>query len=100
MRMLACAILVACAARAAEAQTLGVDGDRLAIGGAPRFLLFVSYFDAMRRFHAGDVDTDLRYVREHGYDGIRMFANWWRYTCDHPLGPNDAGRDGLLTTTS
>src|SRR5437667_3018834 len=99
MRTLALALLFACAAHAAAAQALGVEGARLTIGGAPRFLLFVSYFDAMRRVHAGDIDTDLRYFKEHGYDGIRMFPNWWHYACEHRLGPADAARDGLFTTT-
>ena len=59
----------------AHAQTLAVQGDRFAVNGQGRFLLFVSYFDAM---HASSqaLDVDFQYLREKGFDGIRIFPNW------------------------
>lgn len=69
--------------------TLGVSGPSFTVAGEPRFLLFVSYFDAMRRVCAdvtgdchgreGDIDADLAYFKRHGIDGIRIFPNWYHY---------------------
>lgn len=65
------------------APAFGIAGDRFTIDGAPRFLLFVSYFDAMRRAKAaapaGSLDEDFEYIRRQGFDGIRMFPNWYHY---------------------
>jgi hypothetical protein len=85
--------------RSTSAQTLRVQGDHFTVDGTPRFLLFVSYFDAMRRsnadgHNAGDIDTDLQYFHDHGYDGIRIFPNWWHYACTG----NTAADDGLFTS--
>lgn len=55
---------------------LGISGTQFTVGGTPRFLLFVSYFDAMR---AGDLDGDFKYIRRGGFDGIRVFPNWHHY---------------------
>jgi hypothetical protein len=45
----------------AGAQTFGIDGNRFTVDGRPGFLLFVSYFDGLRRANAnsgtGDIDT-------------------------------------------
>ena len=51
------------------------------VNGVNKFLLFVSYFDAMRRAHedgeaATLLDRDLAYIRGQGFDGIRIFTNW------------------------
>jgi hypothetical protein len=56
--------------------TLGVSGDAFTIDGQKRFLLFVSYFDAL---DASDdvLDEDFRTFTTHGIDGVRIFANWW-----------------------
>jgi hypothetical protein len=68
---------------------LGVSGAQLTVNGQPRFLLFVSYFDALRRVclettgdcrgREGDIDTDLVYFKTHGIDGIRILPNWYHY---------------------
>jgi hypothetical protein len=80
----------------AGAQTLGIDGTRLTVDGHPRFLLFVSYFDGLRRANAnGDLDTDFAYLKRIGYDGIRLMANW-HYDCGS--GPADDARK-LLTAS-
>ena len=59
----------------ARAQTLAVQGDHFAVNGQGKFLLFASYFDAM---HASSqtLDIDFQYLREKGFDGIRIFPNW------------------------
>ena len=68
--------------RAAAAQTIGVAGDRFTIdledgkGPQPKFLLFISYFDALR---ATDSDGDLSYIATTlHFDGIRVLPNWQR----------------------
>lgn len=55
---------------------LGVSGDAFTVDGQKRFLLFVSYFDAL---DANDdvLDEDFRTFTTSGIDGIRIFANWW-----------------------
>ncbi len=73
-----------------RAETLGIAGSRFTVDGQPKFLLFVSYFDGLRRANAnggaGDVDTDFAYLKRTGYHGIRLMVNW-RYTCGS--GPAD-----------
>ena len=61
---------------------LGVEGTHFTVNGRPTFLLFVSYFDAMRRADAGadGLDADLAFFRGK-VDGIRIFANWLAYGC-------------------
>jgi hypothetical protein len=69
--------LVACAA---QAQRITVDrqqfvfGPATGQGSAPRLLLFISYFDALR---ATDLESDLDYIaNDMKFDGIRIFPNW------------------------
>ena len=57
------------------APTLSINGTRLAVAGTPRFLVFVSYFDAMNAAH---LDTDLTWIAARA-DGIRVFVNWWDF---------------------
>ena len=59
----------------AGAQTLSVQGDRFAIDGTPRFLVFISYFGAMS---ASNVPADLKYIRSKGFDGVRIWPNFPR----------------------
>jgi hypothetical protein len=67
-------LLIACgSASGPDRLTLGARGGALTVNGAPRFLVLVSYFDAL---DASALDRDLRYIAE-GADGIRVFANWW-----------------------
>jgi hypothetical protein len=71
----------------AGAQTLGIDGNRFTVDGRPRFLLFVAYFDGLRRAsYGGEVDTDFAYLKGIGFDGIRLLVNW-QYPCGS--GPAD-----------
>lgn len=77
---------------------LGVSGAQFTVNGAPKFLLFVSYFDALRRANhggtnAGDLDTDFTYIKSRGFDGIRIFPNWFHYESGAR-----ADDDGLFTS--
>jgi hypothetical protein len=85
----------------AQAPVLSIEGDRFRVNGQERFLLFVSYFDAMRRagstppdangFPSGDpLGADFSYFRRHGIDGIRILPNWWRWSCPKSPSPDDA----------
>jgi hypothetical protein len=55
---------------------LSVHGDRFAIDGQDRFLVFVSYFDGMHRPVTSSIDADLEYLKSKGVDGIRVFPDW------------------------
>jgi hypothetical protein len=56
-----------------------VSGDAFTVDGQPRFLLFVSYFDALDASDAV-LDEDFQNFTSHGIDGVRIFANWWDCT--------------------
>jgi hypothetical protein len=90
----------------ALAQSIAVAGDRLTIDGHPRFLLFLSYFDAMRARWAPcgpgvrSLECDFEYIkRTLKFDGVRILANWtdWRDLHD-PADPREPwfARDTLL----
>jgi hypothetical protein len=86
-----------------QCSPLEVEGDHFTGNGVPRFLLFVSYYDAMRRSNAGgtntgDLDTDFQYLKDHGYDGIRILPNWLHYA-QYGCGTHGAADDGLFTAT-
>jgi hypothetical protein len=85
----------------AQAPVLSVQGDRFLVNGQERFLLFVSYFDAMRRagstpvgaqgLPTGDpLGPDFSYFKEHGIDGIRILPNWWHWLCPKSPSADDA----------
>jgi len=76
--------------RTAAAPVLGVAGERLTVDGAPRFLVFFSYFDGVRRARSGSVAEDLEYLSRR-VDGVRVLPNWWAGTC-----PLRAGTDTLI----
>ncbi len=63
------------AGTAGGALVLGTSGSRFTVDGTSRFLVFVSYFDAM---DAKDLDADLDYLAGR-VDGVRVFANWWNF---------------------
>jgi hypothetical protein len=73
---------------------LGVDGARFTVDGAPRFLLLVSYFDALRASDA-TLEADFAWLRRHGIDGVRVFPNWWRCAAVRQCGGH-AGDDTLM----
>ena len=79
-------------APAPAAAELGIAGERFTLDGQPRFLTFISYFDAPR---AASLESDLDFIRhELGFDGIRVFPNWWVY--DRQAQPCPAARDDTL----
>lgn len=88
--LLAAWLLAGACAGAAPPPVLGVDGSRLTVDGVPRFLVFVSYFDGLRRAAVADPLPDLAYLAE-AADGIRVLPNWWASTC-----PLRAGNDTLF----
>jgi hypothetical protein len=74
-RAVTTALLVAVVALAparSAAQRLTIQGDRFAVDGTPRFLTFISYFDAME---ALDLTADLEFLHEMGLDGVRIWPN-------------------------
>jgi hypothetical protein len=90
MRALCAAVLILSATVAASAAPhLGITGAQFTVDGAPRFLVFLSYFDGVRRV-AGGVQEDLDYLKTK-VDGIRVFPNWWEYAC-----PPRSGDDTLF----
>jgi hypothetical protein len=61
--------------------SFAIHGDRFQVNGQDTFLIFVSYFDAMRA-NAATLNADLTYIRDTLHlDGIRIFPNWWDDTC-------------------
>jgi hypothetical protein len=70
------------AAAIAFATALSVSGTHFRVGDHAKFLLFISYFDAMRRADAAPdgLDADFAFFRGK-VDGIRVFANWLAYGC-------------------
>ena len=76
MMTLLCAIAHLLMTAGAAAQSLSVQGDRFAVNGEPRFLLFVSYFDGLQRPARDLIDRDLQYLKDKGVDGIRVFPDW------------------------
>jgi len=78
----------------AQPPVLGVEGTRFTVDGTPRFLLVVSYFDALR---ASDdtLEADFAWLRRHGIDGVRIFPNWWRCAAVRQCGGH-AGDDTLM----
>jgi len=72
----------AAAAALALSAALSVTGTHFRVDGHQTFLLFVSYFDAMRRGDAAPdgLDADFAFFRGK-VDGVRVFANWLAYGC-------------------
>ncbi|HEX5475390.1 MAG TPA: hypothetical protein VFX12_12065 [Vicinamibacterales bacterium] len=75
-----CAILLvtAPAARRVAASTLeiGIDENMFTVNGVDKFLVFVSYFDAMD-VSSTNLHSDFQYLKARHVDGIRIFPNWW-----------------------
>jgi hypothetical protein len=79
-------IALSLAATDARAQKLSIQGDRFAIDGTPKFLVFISYFGAMG---APNINQDLHAIKALGFDGIRMWPNL-------DTGPQLMNGDGTL----
>jgi hypothetical protein len=89
-------ILVAPAARsvAPGPPVLAIEGARFTVDGRARFLVFVSYFDALRASDAA-LETDFAFLRRHRLDGVRIFPNWWRCEAERQCGGHP-GADTLF----
>jgi hypothetical protein len=81
--------VVSAPARTVHGPVLSVQGDRFALDGAPRFLIFVSYFDALRA-DPRSRDADLDFFQRHGISGVRIFPNWSHYGCPAKRGDDDS----------
>lgn len=55
---------------------LGIREENFTVNGTSKFLVFVSYFDALD-VSATNLHSDFAYLRQRGVDGIRIFPNWW-----------------------
>jgi hypothetical protein len=67
---------------------LTVQGDRFAVNGQPRFLVFVSFFDALRMSRTA-WQQDLDWLKDK-VDGVRIFGNWHHW-CDARKPPVEDG---------
>jgi len=66
---------------AADAPSLAVRGERLTVNGDPRFLVFISYADGIRRIpdsldSTTVLDADFDYFVRKKIAGVRVFPNW------------------------
>src|SRR5262249_53779349 len=68
----ALALTLCLASRDASAQKLSIQGDRFAVDGQPKFLVFISFFGAMG---APNIAQDLKFLRSAGFDGVRIWPN-------------------------
>ena len=75
-----------------HAPRLDRNGYRFTVNGEEKYLIFVSYFDALRRaVGPGGLNDDFAFLAAN-VDGIRIFPNWLRYNCL----PNDNQVDDAL----
>ena len=75
--VLAAIIVTILSSSTSAEQALKVVGDHFEFNGQPRFLVFVSYFDGMRRLRTGNVFDDFEYLKRLGVDGIRILPMWF-----------------------
>jgi len=75
---------------AAAAPRLDIAGESFTVDGRARFLLLVSYFDALRASDA-TLDADFGFLRRRGLDGVRIFPNWWRCAAERQCGGRPGG---------
>jgi len=96
------AIASVTAPRGQSAPVIRVEGDHFSVNGSAGFLIFVSYFDALRASSttwAADLDT----LRDAGVSGVRIFGNWNNYCSnaaitDSLIGPNGIVNGSRMTT--
>jgi hypothetical protein len=75
--------------------SIAIEGDRFTLNGSARFLIFVSYFDAL---HANSATwtTDLEYLRHHVH-GVRILPNWFSdYCAGGQTDTNTRSQDALI----
>lgn len=72
-----------CSLLAQQKIKLTVEKDKFCINGRAKFLVFASYFDATDAIF---LQKDLDFLQQNGFNGIRIFPNWWdNQTHDHTL---------------
>jgi hypothetical protein len=85
--VMALGLAASLATQSAMAPVIGVSRDQFTIDGKARFLVLVSYFDALDANEAV-LREDFGNFERHGIDGVRIFANWWDCadmdTCKQP----------------
>jgi hypothetical protein len=104
LRWIAVGIVTSClvcspqAAAVASAQmTLSVQNNYFLVNGQPKFLVFISYFDAL---DSANPRADFQYFRAIGIDGIRVFPNWWTWNNGTFAGDTLMRPDGSLEPTT
>lgn len=60
---------------------IGIDENMFTVNGVDKFLVFVSYFDAMD-VNSTNLHSDFAYLKSKGVDGVRIFPNWWDIRSD------------------
>ena len=71
---LALLLATAISAQTDSRAALSVNGERLVLGAAERFLVLVSYYDGLNR-PAAALARDLDWLKGHGVDGVRVWPN-------------------------
>jgi hypothetical protein len=89
--------LVASPGRAAAQVRLAVEGDHFTINEQPRFLTFISYFDGL---DSASPSADFQYLRNAGFDGVRVFPNWWTHAPDQWAGDMSFSAETVSTSPS
>lgn len=91
MRWKFCLSALALSAMCVHAQVttpeLAISKNRFTVDGQERFLVLVSYFDAMRASNE-NLELDFQFLRERGVDGIRIFPNWWDFRSQIAFAPD------------
>jgi hypothetical protein len=85
--------LMALPGTAAAQLTLAVQGDHFTVNGQAKFLAFISYFDGL---DSANSTADLQYLRSQGFDGVRIFPNWWTVAGQTFAGDTLIRPDGTL----
>lgn len=90
------AILCLLDTTSAAGQTFATSGRRFTYNGTAQFMVFVSYFGAVRHraYNYAAFITSLNYLQAKGVKGIRVFPNWWG-----GLNPCTSAALNLMSTT-
>jgi hypothetical protein len=72
-----------------------IEGDHFTVNGVSKFLIFVSYFDALRA-STSVRDSDLSWLSSHGISGVRIFTNWHHWCAGGAVNDGVIAPDGSL----
>ncbi len=56
--------------------TIGLSGKAFTLNGQAKFLVLAGYFDGL---DSADPAGDMAYLKSKGFDGVRIFPNWWNW---------------------